>query len=83
MSRISLFLFLFLITVGAGLGSAQTVEKKFYVVDGIFFDGMPPCMSFANVVRITRKGTKLPNCVCTRAFLSYIYFLLSRMPLKG
>lgn len=72
MSRISLFLFLFLITVGAGLGSAQTVEKKFYVVDGIFFDGIPPCMSFANVVRIIehqdREGHKATELRLRRGF---------------
>lgn len=48
MARNSLFLFLFLITVGVGLCSAQTV-KNLYLVDGLFFDGMPPCVSMSNV----------------------------------
>lgn len=48
MTRNSLFLFFILIAVGAGLCSAQTA-KKYYLIDGLFFEGMPPCMSADNV----------------------------------
>lgn len=34
-----LSLFLILIAVGAGLCSAQTAGKKYYLVDGLFFEG--------------------------------------------
>ena len=44
-----LSLFLILIAVGAGLCSAQTAGKKYYLVDGLFFEGMPPCVSSDNV----------------------------------
>lgn len=45
-----LSLFLILMAVGAGLCSAQTVGKKYYLMDGLFFEGMPPCVSSDNVV---------------------------------
>jgi hypothetical protein len=35
-------LFLILVAVGAGLCSAQTAGKKYYLVGGLFFEGMPP-----------------------------------------
>lgn len=44
-----LSLFLILIAVGAGLCSAQTAGKKYYLVDGLFFEGMPPCVDSDNV----------------------------------
>lgn len=50
MIRKILSLFFILMTVGAGLGFAQTVGKKFYLVDGLFFDGMPPGVSPGSVV---------------------------------
>ena len=40
-----LSLFFILLAVGAELGSAQTAAKKYYLVDGLFFEGMPPGMS--------------------------------------
>ena len=44
MTRNSLFLFFILIAVGAGLCSAQTA-KNYYLIDGLFFDGMPTTFS--------------------------------------
>lgn len=35
-------MFLILVAVGAGLCSAQTAGKKYYLVGGLFFEGMPP-----------------------------------------
>lgn len=43
------FLFLILMTVGVGLCPAQTGAKKFFLVDGLFFEGMPPFVSSDNV----------------------------------
>lgn len=40
-----LSLFFILITVWVGLCSAQTTAKKYYLLEGLFFDGMPPCVS--------------------------------------
>lgn len=51
MIRNSLFLFLFLTTVWVEGCSAQTVDKKFYLVGGLFFDGMPPRISIDQVAR--------------------------------
>ena len=42
MKRNSLFLFLSLMFVWAGLCSAQTTSDKYYLIDGYFFNGMPP-----------------------------------------
>ena len=42
MERNSLFLFLFMMFVWAGLCSAQTTGDKFVLIDGCFFNGMPP-----------------------------------------
>lgn len=52
MTRNSLFLFFLLIVVGAGLCSAQTTTKNYYLVDGLFFDGMPPGISTDKVSAI-------------------------------
>ena len=35
-------MFLILVAVGAGLCSAQTAGKKYYLVGGLFFEGIPP-----------------------------------------
>lgn len=49
----SLLLFLILMTVGAGLVSAQTAQTAtWYVVDGLFFDGMPPTVGYDKAARI-------------------------------
>lgn len=40
-----LSLFFILLAVGAEFGSAQTAAKKYYLVDGLFFEGMPPGVS--------------------------------------
>lgn len=40
-----LSLFLVWIAVCAGLCSAQTASPNYYLVDGLFFEGMPPCVS--------------------------------------
>ena len=76
MIRNSLFLFLLLITVWAGKCSAQTVDKTYYLVGGLFFDGMPPGINFNQVARLMdhkddsghkavelllRKGIDLPD----------------------
>ena len=42
-------MFLILLAVGAGLCSAQTAGKKYYLVDGLFFEGMPPGVGSDNV----------------------------------
>lgn len=39
-------MFLILVAVGAGLCSAQTAGKKYYLVGGLFFEGMPPGVEF-------------------------------------
>ena len=66
-----LSLFLILIAVGAGLCSAQTAGKKYYLVDGLFFEGMPPCVSSDNVQPSlhmrTAWDTRLRNSVCAKA----------------
>lgn len=51
MTRNSLFLFLLLIAVWAGECSAQAVDKKYYLVGGLFYDGMPPGIAASHVVR--------------------------------
>ena len=49
----SLLLFLTLIAVGAGLVSAQTAQTvAWYVVDGLFFEGMPPTMGYEKAARV-------------------------------
>ena len=53
MKQKSLLLFLILMTVGAGLVSAQTVQKTtWYVVGGLFFEGMPPAVDYGKTARI-------------------------------
>lgn len=52
MIRNSLFLFLFLIAAWTGKCSAQAVDKKYYLVGGIFYDGMPPGVGFDQIARI-------------------------------
>lgn len=48
-----LSLFLILIAVGAGLCSAQTAEKKhYYLVESLFFEGMPPGMDLNNATAL-------------------------------
>ena len=42
-------MFLILVAVGAGLCSAQTAGKKYYLVGGLFFEGMPPGVGSDNV----------------------------------
>ncbi|EKU88814.1 TlpA family protein disulfide reductase [Bacteroides oleiciplenus] len=42
MKRNSLFLFLSMMFVWVGLCSAQTTSDKYYLIDGYFFNGMPP-----------------------------------------
>ena len=49
MIRKILSLFLILVAVGAGLCSAQTAGKKYYLVGGLFFEGMPPGVGSDNV----------------------------------
>jgi peroxiredoxin len=76
MIRNSLFLFFILTVVWAGLCSAQTTEKKYYLVNGLFFDGMPPGVSWDNASTLIdhqdeaghkaielrlRKGFELPE----------------------
>lgn len=73
-----LSLFLILMTAWAGLCPAQTATKNYYLVDGLFFEGMPPCMGSGNVVAYIehrddegheatelrlRKGFSLPDDV--------------------
>lgn len=49
----SLLLTLTLMLVGAGLVSAQTAQRTtWYVVDGLFFEGMPPTMGYGKAARI-------------------------------
>lgn len=45
-----LSLFFILLAVGAEFGSAQTAAKKYYLVDGLFFEGMPPGVSASDAV---------------------------------
>lgn len=40
-----LSLFFIIMAVWAEVGSAQTVAKKYYLVDGLFFEGLPPGVS--------------------------------------
>ena len=42
MKRNSLFLFLSMMFVWVGLCSAQTSSDKYVLIDGCFFNGMPP-----------------------------------------
>ena len=73
-----LSLFLILMLAWVGLCPAQTATKKYYLVDGLFFEGMPPCIGSGNVVayiehrddedhRVTelrlKKGVTLPEDV--------------------
>lgn len=43
-------LFLILMFAWVGICPAQTATKKYYLVDGLFFEGMPPCMESGNVL---------------------------------
>ncbi len=43
-------MFLVLMTVWVEQSSAQTADKNYYLVDGLFFEGMPPCVGSDNVV---------------------------------
>lgn len=53
MTRNSLLLFLILTTVWVGLCSAQTTGKKhYYLVSGLFFEGMPPGMDLNNATSL-------------------------------
>ena len=53
MKQNSLLLTLILLLAGAGLVSAQTAQKTtWYVVDGLFFEGMPPAMDYGKAARI-------------------------------
>ena len=76
MERNSLFLFLFMMFVWAGLCSAQTTGDKFVLIDGCFFNGMPPGVrndEGAQMIMLTdekghtaleirlNKGKKLPD----------------------
>lgn len=49
MIRKILPLFLVLMTVWAEQSSARTADKNYYLVDGLFFEGMPPCVGSDNV----------------------------------
>ena len=42
-------MFLVLMTVWVEQSSAQTADKNYYLVDGLFFEGMPPCVCSDNV----------------------------------
>ena len=63
MERNSLFLFLFMMFVWAGLCSAQTTGDKFVLIDGCFFNGMPPGVrndEGAQMIMLTdEKGEKI------------------------
>ena len=51
-------MFLILVAVGAGLCSAQTAGKKYYLVGGLFFEGMPPGVGSDNVAAFIIHETR-------------------------
>lgn len=59
----SLFLFLFLIAAWAGTCSAQTAQKSYRWVSGLFFNGTPPCMTMSDVVAIILHKDEVGNQV--------------------
>lgn len=78
MKKQILSLFLVWMAVGAGLCSAQTASPNYYLMDGLFFEGMPPCVSANKVAAFIehkddegneatelrlRKGVVLPESV--------------------